>query len=228
MNRKFLPRPGSIRTLLFSGLLAALCLSAQSKGPPKDAPIGRWIAEYPSKGGVCSWWDFRADGTLTMRVGNAITAPIKRSGSDTFIAPAPAADDPPVQVTFHVEGDTLRLKSANVPEQTLVRVGPAPSATDPLLGRWKPVPPANLSSDIDVADRQKAFAKALFIFSPDNTESVRAPFTSYEGKWDASTHTFHLENQNSAFTYQKTGNKLTLSLPPDGKRTDTFVPDPIL
>ena len=42
-----------------------------------------------------------------------------------------------------------------------------------------------------------------------------------------STHTFHLENQTAAFTYQRTGNLLTLSLPPDGKRTNTFVPDPI-
>ncbi len=227
MNRNILAQPGSIRTLVLFGLLAVLCVSAESKGPPKDSPIGRWIAEYPSKGGVCSWWDFRSDGTLTMRVGNAVTAPITRSGN-TFIAPAPAADDPPVKVTFHVEGDTLHLKSANVPEQILIRVGPAPSPTDPLLGKWKPVPPAALSTDIDVADRQKAMARALFVFSADNTESVRAPFVSYEGKWDAATHTFHLENQTAAFTYQRTGNRLTLNLPPDGKRTDTFVPDPIL
>jgi hypothetical protein len=226
MNRRILHRPGSVRTLLLFGLLAVFCFSAQSKGTSKDSPIGRWIAEYPSKGGVCSWWDFRSDGTLTMRVGNAITAPIKRSG-DTFTAPAAAADDPPVLVTFRVEGDALHLKAPNVPEQILIRVGPAPSPTDPLLGKWKPVPPANLSQDIDVADRQKAMAKALFVFSADNTESVRAPFISHEGKWDAATHTFHLENQTAAFTYQRTGNLLTLSLPPDGKRTNTFVPDPI-
>ena len=68
-------------------------------------------------------------------------------------------------------------------------------------------------------------AKAIFVFSPDNTESIRAPFISYEGKWDASAHTYHLENQNSPFTYQRVGSTLTLSLPPDGKRTGTFVPD---
>jgi hypothetical protein len=226
MNRNILARPGSIRTLVLLGLLTVLCLSAQSKGPPKDSPIGRWIAEYPSKGGICSWWDFRSDGTLTMRVGNAVTAQITRSG-DTFIAPSPAADDPPVKVTFHVEGDTLHLKAANVPEQILIRVGPAPSPTDPLLGKWKPVPPAVLSTDIDVADRQKALAKAIFVFSADNTESVRAPFASYEGKWDGAAHTFHLENHDAAFTYQRTGNLLTLNLPPDGKRIGTFVPDPI-
>jgi hypothetical protein len=226
MNRNTLSRPGSIRTLLLSAALAALCLTAESKGPPKDSPMGRWISEYPTKGGICSWWDFRNDGTLTMRIGNALTAPIKRVGN-TFTAPSPAADDPPILVTFRVEGDTLHLLSAHVPEQILVRVGPAPSPTDPLLGKWKPVPPAMLSQDIDVADRQKALAKALFVFSADNTESVRAPFASFEGKWDGAAHTFHLENQTAAFTYQKIGNKLTLSLPPEGKRTDTFVPDPV-
>ena len=93
------------------------------------------------------------------------------------------------------------------------------------LGRWKPVPPETFSADIDIADRQKALAKAIFVFSADNTESIRAPFISYEGKWDAGTHTYHVENQTGAFTYQRTGNSLTLSLPPDGKRTGTFIPD---
>ena len=227
MNRNLLARPGSIRTVLLSALLAALCLSAQSKGPPKDSPVGHWIAEHPSKGSISSWWDFRPNGTLTMHVGAAVTGSITRSG-DTFIAPSASADDRPVKVTFHVDGDTLHLKSSQIADQILTRVGPAPSASDPLLGKWKPVPPATFSNDIDVAAQQKAMANALFVFSPDNTESVRAPFTSFEGNWDMSTHTFTLQNQTATFIFQRTGAKLTLGQPPDGRRTDTYIPDPIL
>jgi hypothetical protein len=228
MNRIILARPGSIRTLLLSGLLAALCLSAESKGPPKDAPIGHWIAEHASKGGVASWWDFRANGTLTMHVGAAVTSAITRSGPDTFIAPAATTNDPPVKVTYRIDGDTLHLTAPKIAEQILTRVGPAPSPSDPLLGKWKPIPPETFSNDIDVAAQQKAMANALFVFSADSTESVRAPFAAYEGNWDMSTHTFTLQNHSANFTFERTGSRLTLGQPPDGKRTDTYIPDPIL
>jgi hypothetical protein len=231
MNRNTFARPGSIwrsiRTLLLSALLAVLCISAQSKGPPKDSPVGHWIAEHPSKGGTFSWWDFRSNGTLTMHVGAAMTSSITRSG-DTFIAPATSADDPPVKVTFHVDGDTLHLIAPKIAEQVLTRVGPAPSASDPLLGKWKPIPPEKFSIDIDVAAQQRAMASALFVFSADNTESVRAPFSAVEGNWDLVAHTFTLRNQSATFIFQRTGGKLTLSQPPDGKKTDTYVPDSIL
>jgi hypothetical protein len=239
MNQNIFVRPGSIRssilrsvwrpirTLLPSALLAVFCISAQSKGPPKDSPVGHWIAEHPSKGGTYSWWDFRANGTLTVHVGAAMTSSITRSG-DTFIAPAASADDPPVKVTYHVEGDTLHLTAPHIAEQVLTRVGPAPSASDPLLGKWKPIPPATYSIDIDVAAQQRAMASALFVFSADNTETVRAPYAAVEGNWDMATHTFTLRNQSVTFSFQRTGSKLTLSQPPDGKKTDTYILDPIL
>ncbi len=69
---------------------------------------------------------------------------------------------------------------------------------------------------------------ATLVFSPDNTESIRVPFTAFEGTWDAAAHTFHLQNQPASFTFQRTGPKLTLGQPPDGHKTDTYLPDPIL
>jgi hypothetical protein len=71
-------------------------------------------------------------------------------------------------------------------------------------------------------------ANAILVFSPDNTESIRIPFTSYQGSWDAAAHTFQLQNRNGTFSFQRTGTKLILGQPPDNKKTDTYVPDPIL
>jgi hypothetical protein len=71
-------------------------------------------------------------------------------------------------------------------------------------------------------------ASAVFVFSADNTESVRAPYVAVEGNWDMATHTFTLRNQSATFIFQRTGSKLTLGRPPDGKKTDTYLPDPIL
>ena len=68
----------------------------------------------------------------------------------------------------------------------------------------------------------------IFVFAADNTETVRAPFTSIEGKWDINAHTFHLEDEKVIYTFQRTGHKLTLGQPPDGKRMDTYLPDPIM
>lgn len=221
MSRHTAPRH---TLLIFALLLAPLSASAQIQ----SSPVGHWLAEHPAQGGICSWWDFRPDGTLTMHVGAAITSPITRPTPDTFIAPAATATDPPVTVTYRIDGDTLHLKSTQIADQILVRVGHAPSPKDPLLGKWRPALPATLSQDPDTAARQKAMADAIFVFAANNTETVRAPFTSIEGKWDVNAHTFHLEDQKVVYSFQRTGQRLTLGQPPDGKRTDTYIPDPIM
>ncbi len=212
-----------------SALLVALpaSLQAQTATPLTDSPVGRWVAEYPSDGGIGSWWDFRSDGTLTMHIGAIVTSHITRSGS-TFTSPPVTTTGPPITVTYRIDGDTLHLESLNTPEQTLTRIGPAPSATDPLLGKWKPLPPATPSPDPNVAAQQKAMANAILVFAADNTESIRLPFTSFEGTWDAAAHTFHVQNQPTTYTFQRTNSKLTLGQPPDNKRTNTYIPDPIL
>jgi hypothetical protein len=189
------------RSVHISRLTALLVVVSAStimhpQTPAADtSPVGHWVAEHPSNGGIGSWWDFRPDGTLTAHVGAIVTSPITRSG-----------------------------------DQTLTRVGPAPSATDPLLGKWKPNPPATPSTNPDTAAQQKIMANAILVFSADNTESIRIPFTSFEGTWDSAAHTFHIQNQSApaSYTFQRTGAKLTLGQPPDNKKTDTYIPDPIL
>jgi hypothetical protein len=220
-------RKNAIRLGLIIPALLFASLHIQSQAPSTDTPVGHWVAEHPSNGGIGSWWDFRPDGTLTMHIGAMITEPITRS-RDTFTSPPATTTGPPITVTFHVDGDTLHIKPPDAPEQTFARIGPAPSATDPLLGKWKPLPPATPSTDPNIAAQQKAMANAILVFSANNTESVRIPFTSFEGTWDATTHTFHLQNQTTTYTFQRTGSKLTLAQPPDGHKTDTYLPDPIL
>jgi hypothetical protein len=134
---------------------------------------------------------------------------------------------PPIKVTFRIDGDTLHLQSPDTPEQILTRIGPAPSTADPLLGKWKPLPPATLSADPNIAAQQKLMTNATLVFSAGNTESLRVPFTALEGTWDATAHTFHLADRGT-FSFQRTGSKLTLGQPPDGHKTDTYIPDPIL
>jgi hypothetical protein len=224
------------RLVLSALLLAALPAAAQTQTtsaqtqpstPATDSPVGHWVAEHPSRGGIGSWWDFRPDGTLTMHIGTIVTSTITRSG-DTFTSPPATTNGAPNTVTFHVEGNTLHIKSADGQEQTLERIGAAPSATDPLLGKWKPLPPATPSTDPNLAAQQKLMTTATLAFFPDNTESVRIPFSTLEGTWDAAAHTFHINNQKQSYTFQLTGQKLSLGQPPDGHKTDTYVPDPIL
>jgi hypothetical protein len=217
-----------IHVLILLALLStALFTSAQTATPPADTPVGHWVAEHTSKGGIASWWDFRADGTLTMHIGAAVTSTITRAG-DSFTEPGPTTTSPPVKVTWQVEGGTLHLKTGDNPEQTFARVGPAPSATDPLIGKWRPLPPATPSTDPNAASQQKLMLNSVFVFSADNKQSVRIPFTSLEGTWDATAHTFQIEKRPGAFSFQRTGSKLTLGQPPDGHQTDTYLPDPIV
>jgi hypothetical protein len=127
-----------------------------------------------------------------------------------------------------VENDTLHLKSADNQEQNFTRIGSAPSTTDPLLGKWKPLQPVTPNPNPDVAAQQKLMANAVLAFFPDNTESVRIPFSAFEGTWDATAHTFHINNQKETYSFQLTGQKLHLGQPPDGHKMDTYIPDPIL
>jgi hypothetical protein len=219
-------------TLIRAAALCALFLigfhaPAQTETASTATPVGHWVAEHVSTSGIGSWWDFRPDGTLTMHIGAIVTSPITRSG-DTFTSPPATVNGPPIKVTYRIEGDTLHLQSLDTPEQVLTRIGPAPSAADPLLGKWKPLPPATPSTDPNIAAQQKLMTNATLVFSADNTESVRVPFNALEGTWDAAAHTFRLANQTASFSFQRTGAKLTLGQPPDGHKTDTYIPDPIL
>jgi hypothetical protein len=70
-------------------------------------------------------------------------------------------------------------------------------------------------------------ANGLYIFSPDNTQSVRIPFTTHTGTWNASAHTFKLEGDPKTYTFSRTGKKLTLVGPTGAQDTHTYSPDPI-
>jgi hypothetical protein len=227
MSRKTAHCPALIRLAILCALfLIGFRICAQTETPATDTPVGHWVTEHTSNGGIGSWWDFRPDGTLTMHIGAIVTSPITRSGN-TFTSPPATINGPPIKVTFRIDGDTLHLQSPDTPEQILTRIGPAPSTADPLLGKWKPLPPATLSTDPNIAAQQKLMTNATLVFSAGNTESLRVPFTALEGTWDATAHTFHLADRGT-FSFQRTGSKLTLGQPPDGHKTDTYIPDPIL
>ncbi len=99
--------------------------------------------------------------------------------------------------------------------------------SDPLLGRWRPNPPATFSANPTVATYQKAMANGLYVFAPDNTQSLRIPFTSRTGTWNPAAHTLQLQGDTRTYTFSRTGTKLTLGQPPDNKKTDTYAPDPL-
>lgn len=228
MSRKTAnPYPRIRAATLVALLFPVLQASAQTEKAPADSPVGHWVAEHPSNGGIGSWWDFRPDGTLTMHIGAIVTSPITRSGN-IITSPPVTVNGPPIKVTFRIEGDTLHLESPDTPGQVLTRIGPVLSAADPLLGKWRPLPPATPSTDPNTAAQQKMLTNATLVFSADSTESLRVPFTTLEGTWESTAHTFRLSNQSSSFSFQRTGAKLTLGQPPDGHKTDTYIPDPIL
>lgn len=189
-----------------------------------DSPVGQWIAEHVSKDGIRSWWDFRPDGTFTMKIGIIVTSPITRSG-DTFTSPATTIKGVPIPMNYCVKGDMLHIKSPNSPEQTFLRIGPAPSTSDPLLGKWRPLPPATFDPDPEIATQQRMMTNATLVFTANNKQSLRVPFSNYEGVWNDSNHTFHLNNQ-PAYSFQRTGPRLLLNQPPRGRKIDTYLPDP--
>jgi len=201
-------------------LLAQHATFAQS--PIPNTPTGRWLAEHTSTGGIGSWWDFRADGTLTMYIGAAVTAPVTHT-ADTLTVPGSGGNT--LALDYKVIGNILNLKRAGDPDTLFTRVGPAPKPSDPLLGRWRPNPPATYSPNPQLAARQKAMTTGVYVFNADNTQTVRIPFISRTGTWDPAAHTFKLEGDTHSYTFTRTAEGLTLAQPPDGTKTDTYITD---
>jgi hypothetical protein len=192
-----------------------------------NTPVGHWVAEHPSNGGIGTWWDFRSDGTLTMHIGAMVTSPFTHTSNTLTMAPE-TVNGPPMHAAFRIDGDKLFLKQGDAPEVGFTREGPAPSPTDPLLGKWRPDSPAVPNPDPQAAAMQKAMLNALYVFSADGTQSVRIPFTAKEGTWDAAAHTFKFADEPLVYSFDHTGSKLVLGQPPQNKTTDTYLPDPIL
>ena len=224
MSRRNLRSSYLLRALLVAALLPAALFSQTT---PADTPVGRWLDEQTSEGGLGTWRDFRPDGTFTKYVGAAVTVPIKRS-HDKLTLPAPTAHGAPIRFAVQIDDNTLYLKSSTI-QQTYTRVGPALSPTDPLLGKWKLVPDPATSPNPSEAAQQ---ATALYVFSPDGSESARVPFESMDGTWNATTHTFRFNDRTVEYSYQRIGSKLILGQPPDNtdnsRHTAAFIPDPIL
>lgn len=206
--------------LLVAALLLPVIASAQ-------AVAGHWAIEHPAANGLGSWYEFRADGTFFFFQGAMVTSPIKRSGN-TITLPPPSAGAASAKITFRVDGDVLHLISPAGADVAYNRIGSAPSATDALLGKWRPVPPKTPSTDPKIAIAEKRSALAFYVFGADNTYSVRIPFSANRGTWDSKSMTYQFQNDPSTFEIRFDYGKLMLGQPPDGKKMDTYIPDPIL
>jgi hypothetical protein len=182
------------------------------------------MAEQTSHG-IGSWWEFRPDGTFTMQFGAMSTTPVTHSGN-TLSAPSPKVAGQTDSSTFRIEGNKLYLKHGSGAEVSYMRDGPAPSAADPLLGKWLRILPA--ASEDPVANSPaalEAMRKLMVVFSADGTQSVRIPFTIREGTWNA--HSFQFKGEATTHAYHRVGRILDLSPSSDTQQPETFVPDPI-
>jgi hypothetical protein len=208
-------------------LVASLALSGAALAQDPNNPVGHWVAEHPTAGGIGTWWDFRTDGNIVIYQGAMVTSKIGRAGDTITLPPVkPGAD--PTKIKFNVEADTLHLISPTGTDVAYSRVGAAPSETDTLLGKWRPVPPKTPNPDPKIAAQERSAANALYVFGADNTYTVRIPFNAHRGTWDAKAHTFQIQGDPGTYKFKFDFGKLALSQPPDGKKTDTYIPDPLM
>ena len=212
--------------LLFSLALVCAAQAQTVRANAAGSPVGRWLADKISTGGIGSWWDFRSDGTVSMSIGAAVTSHVTHTATTVTLPPG-TVSGPPLTLNYKVEGSTLTLTKAGDPDVLFTRVGDPPVPSDLLLGRWRPNPPATPSQNHTIAEYQKAMANGLYIFSPDDTQSVRIPFTTRTGTWNAAAHTFQLQGDPKTYTFSRTGKKLTLVGPTGAQDTHIYSPDPI-
>jgi TonB family protein len=226
------------RRLMTVGITTFLSVlvSAQTSPPTHVAdthfPVGRWIAENPSKGGIGSWWEFRADGTLTMYFGVMVNDHIDRSG-DTFMMPSGMAGGEPVRARYTISNGVLSIDTGASQSTTYSRIGTSPNPTDLLIGSWRPLPrTANVGGDPNFAKnyaimQQVMSTKGLLVFTPDGMQYLRVPLGTREGTWDDHANSFHIQDDPVTYAFGRMNSKLVLGEPPNGRDMASYVPDPL-
>ncbi len=223
-----------VRRAIKTAVVVLLPLLLRAQAPPSSStgdarfPVGRWVAEHPSSGGIASWWEFRPDGTLTMYFGVMVSDQIDRSGN-TFMMPSGTAGGDRVRVTYTITDNVLAIDTVAGHQTTYARLGPPLDPADPLIGNWRPLPnPAECGSDPNYAVMQKLMTtKGILTFTTDAKRYLRAPFGTKEGTWDGQSNTFRVKGDSTTYTFGQMKTKLLLGQPPDGKAMDSYVPDPL-
>ena len=217
----------ALATFLFIPVRAQAPSSVPAVGNA-NFPVGRWIAEHPSKGGIASWWEFRPDGTVTLYFGVMVSDQLDRSGN-TFTMPSGMAGGERVRATYRINDDVLSIQTTANHSTNYARIGMAPNPNDLLIGDWRPLPsPADAGSAPNLAVMQKLMTtKGVLSFTPDGMRHLRAPFGTKEGTWDSHANTFRIEGDPGTYSFGFLNGKLLLAQPPNGKEMDSYVPDPL-
>jgi TonB family protein len=223
------------RRLIAVGIIAFLSVLSPAQTPPPTHvvdthfPVGRWVAEHPSTGGIGSWWEFRADGTLTMYFGVMVNDHIVRSG-DTFMEPSGGQR---VRARYTISNGVLSIETGASQPITYSRIGTLPNPADPLIGSWRPLPrTADVGGNPDVARnfaimQQVMSTKGLLVFTPDGMQYLRVPLGTKEGTWDDHVNSFRIQNDPVTYAFGRMNSKLVLGQPPNGRDMDSYVPDPL-
>ena len=198
----------------------ALCLltlllptSIHSQTKSGASPVGSWVAEHPSKGGIGSWWQFRADGTLTMYIGVIASSPYSLNG-DLLTQPGTGDNGADGYMKVRFDGEKMYMKPQSVgvggPEMAYTRIGARPSGNSPIVGEWKNVTTPEPTGDSQRDRIQKIAASNTLLFTSDGTEYLRIPFRSAEGTWNASDQTFQVTGEPGTHHFDVAGGKLVL------------------
>jgi TonB family protein len=226
------------RRLMTAGVTTFLSVlvSAQTS-PPKHVvdthfPVGRWVAENPSKGGIGSWWEFRADGTLTMHFGVMVNDHIDRSG-DTFMESSGMAGGERVRARYTISNGVLSIDTGASQPTTYSRIGTPPNPADPLIGSWRPLPrTADVGGDPNFSKnyaimQQVMSTKGLLIFTPDGMQYLRVPLGTRDGTWDDHANSFRIQDDPVSYAFGRMNSKLVLGQMPNGRDMDSYVLDPL-
>jgi hypothetical protein len=137
-------------------------------------------------GGIGSWWEFRADGTLTMYFGVMVNDHIDRSRGHVYgVVWNGRWRACPCEV--HDQQRILSIDTGASQPITYSRIGTPPNPTDPLIGSWRPIPrTADVGGNPDFAKnysimQQVMSTKGLLVFTPDGMQYLRVPLGTREG-----------------------------------------------
>ena len=202
----------------------AAAAPADKPAPNNLSPVGHWVVRGNPNNDLQLWFDFHADGTLTLTAGATAHSVFKLSGG-TLTLGVSSPKVPAGVFDIHFANSKLYStpRAANPPTLEYTRIGAQRYTSAPLIGKWQ-ITDAPHAADPQQEAIRNRLIKTITSYNPDGTYEVRVPADTTEGTWNDKAHTYTLKGYETR-PYQRIGTTLILASPVGAPGDHTYVPD---
>jgi hypothetical protein len=206
--------------------------SPSSSEPPATnttaaSPVGHWIADHSPQDSLALWWDFRADGSVTVTAGALSQQKYRLDNATLTITSLDGAQTTGVFDIHFADGKLYTVAHADHPPTIeYTRIAAPANSESPIVGTWK-VSNAPHAVDPEQEKLRNRMMNMIVVYGADGSYEARTPLNPVQGRWDTAAQTYTLKDF-PPLHFERDGDNLKIALPPEGKETHIYRRDTLL